>query len=99
MRVADQIWPPLAAGAAGAAAGAASFFAPQAFPGPDLAGPAAGAEGNDDGGDDAGRRGASGSKAVRSSSSKWRPMREGLVRKESRQPPWRRGCVAARFFN
>jgi hypothetical protein len=83
MRVADQIWPPLAAGTAGAAAGAGSFFAPQAFPVPDLAGPApaAGAEGND-GGDGAGRRGAAGSKGVRSSSSKWRPMREGLVRKE-----------------
>lgn len=82
MRVADQIWPPVAAGAAGAAGGAASFFAPQAFPGADLAaGPTAGAEGND-GGDGAGRRGVAGSKGVRSSSSKWRPMREGLVRKE-----------------
>jgi hypothetical protein len=33
-------------------------------------------------GDGAGRRGAAGSKGVRSSSSKWRPMRDGVVRKD-----------------
>lgn len=83
MRVADQIWPPGEAGAGptGDAAGAASLLGPQTFPGPDLAGTTTGAGANDVG-DGAGRRGAAGSKGVRSSSSKWRPMRDGVVRKD-----------------
>jgi hypothetical protein len=79
MRVADQICPPAGAGLAGeVAGGAASLFGPQAFPDPDLAG--AGANGTGDGGPRP--RGAVGSKGVRSSSSKCRPMRDGLVKME-----------------
>lgn len=71
MRVADQIWPPAEAGAGptGEDAGEASFLGPHAFPGPDLVGATTGAGANDVG-DGAGRRGAAGSKGVRSSSSK-----------------------------
>lgn len=83
MRVADQIWPPAETGAepTGEDAGEASFLGPHALPGPDLAGATTGAGANDVG-DGAARRGAAGSKGVRSSSSKWRPIRDGLVRKE-----------------
>jgi hypothetical protein len=73
MRVADQIWPPVEAGAGltGDATGAASLLGPQAFPGPDLGGTTTGAgAGANDVGDGAGRRGAADSKGVRSSSSK-----------------------------
>jgi hypothetical protein len=71
MRVADQIWPPAEAGAGptGEDAGEASFLGPHAFPDPDLVGATTGA-GAYDVGDGAGRRGAAGSKGVRSSSSK-----------------------------
>jgi len=83
IRVADQIWPPAGAcgGPTGEATGEASLLGPQAFPGPDLVGATRGAGANEVG-DCAGRRGAAGSKGVRSSSSKWRPMRDGVVRKD-----------------
>jgi hypothetical protein len=80
MRVADQICPP--AGAETTGEDAASLLGPHAFPDPDLAGAAARAGANDTGDGGPWPRGAAGSNGVRSSSSKWRPMREGLVKME-----------------
>ncbi|KAF0890307.1 hypothetical protein E2562_002719 [Oryza meyeriana var. granulata] len=92
MCIADQIWPPeAAAGPTGTAAGAASLLGPQAFLGLDLVVRTIAGDGAFDGGEGAGRRGVVTSNGVRSSSSKWQLMREGVgeerrIRRERRRP-------------